>query len=166
MAVIGTNEYNFSMFGNLVTVPDADIAKIMYYIDCVCTAIEYNDNNISRYRNYANWYNMSDEEDRLIFLLGLTLSPKELEDKVFFNSPALCPESSNQFYKIGQVQNRLLISSSIVIGGQTRRVNNIMAYKAVWMQKNYYQPMSRLINRFSPDSQRQAKSQSRSCVIS
>lgn len=68
MAVFGTNEYDFRMFGTTVSVPDADIAKIMYYLDCICTVIDYHDNNIGRYRNYSNWANMSDYEDRLIYL--------------------------------------------------------------------------------------------------
>ncbi|CAF4112057.1 unnamed protein product [Rotaria sp. Silwood2] len=109
MTFFGNTEYDFTMFGETVNVPNADIARIMYYLDCVCTVIDYNDNDIRRYRNYLNWRNMSDEEDRFIFLLALALSPDELEDKVFFNAPSLCPDSNNQFYEIGQVRNQLMI---------------------------------------------------------
>ncbi|CAF1115444.1 unnamed protein product [Rotaria sordida] len=155
------------MIGTTVTVPDADVAKIMYYIDCVCTVIDYNDNNISRYRNYSNWRNMSDDEDRLIFLLALTLSPKELENRVFFNNSALCPDATNQFYEIGQVQNRLMVVQSIVIGGRSRQVKKIMVYKPIWMQRNYIEPMQRLAFRFSPEGQRQeAILRSMACIIS
>ncbi|CAF1400289.1 unnamed protein product [Rotaria sp. Silwood1] len=167
MAAFGSTEFEFQRFGRTVQVPDADIAKVMYYLDCVCTVIEYNDNNIRRYRNYSNWRNMSDEEDRFIFLLALALSPDELEDKVFFNAPALCPDSSNQFYEIGQVRRQIMVVQSIIIGGQSRQVKKIMAYKQVWMRANYYEPMQRLAFRFSPAGQRQeALMRSAACTIS
>lgn len=170
MAAFGTTEFDFKAFGRTVTIPNADIAKIMYYLDCVCTVIDYNDANIQRYRNYSNWANMSDEEDRLIFVLALALSPDELEDKVFFNSPQLCPDATNEFYEIGQVRKQLVIVQSIIIGGQQRRVKKIMAYKQSWMQNNYYQPMRSLAFRFSPQGQRQEalrrEAISQACTIS
>ncbi|CAF4242487.1 unnamed protein product [Rotaria sp. Silwood2] len=167
MTFFGNTEYDFTMFGETVNVPNADIARIMYYLDCVCTVIDYNDNDIRRYRNYLNWRNMSDEDDRFIFLLALALSPDELEDKVFFNAPSLCPDSNNQFYEIGQVRNQLMIVQSIVIGGRSRQVKRIMAYEQIWMRRNYYEPMQRLAIRFSPERQRQeALMRAMACIIS
>jgi hypothetical protein len=142
----------------------------MYYINCVCTVIDYNDGNIQRYRNYSNWANMSDEEDWLIFVLGLALAPNEWEGKVFFNRPDLCPEASNEFYEIGEVRNEFFVVQSIVIGGQQRRVKNIMTYKQSWMENNFYEPIRNLTFRFSPAGQRQEAIQramiSQACVIS
>ncbi|CAF2394748.1 unnamed protein product [Rotaria sp. Silwood2] len=110
---------------------------------------------------------MSDQEDRLIFLLAATLSPDELEDKVFFNAPALSPDSNNTFYEIGQVRRQLVIVQSIVIAGQSRQVKKIMAYKQVWMRAYYYEPMQRLANRFRAEKQRQeALMRSTACTIS
>ncbi|CAF1082916.1 unnamed protein product [Rotaria sordida] len=170
MAMFQNTNYDVKKFGQTVSVPDADIAKIMYYLDCVCTVIDYDDNNIRRYRNYSNWMNMSDEEDKLIFILAATLSPDELEDKVFFENGKLCSNTSNQFYEIGQVKNQLLVVQSIVIGGRTRQVQRIMAYTNGWMQRNYYQPMRRLAHRFSPQGQREEAMRraivSEACVIS
>ncbi|CAF1133066.1 unnamed protein product [Adineta steineri] len=158
------------MFGQSATIPDADIAKVMYYLDCVCTVIDYNDNDIRRYRNYSNWMNMSDEEDRLIFILALALSPDEFDDRVFFNNVRLCQGSGNQFYEIGQVKNQLLVVQSILIGGRSRQVKKIMAYTSGWMQRNYYQPMQALAYRFSPQGQREEAVRraviSQSCTIS
>jgi hypothetical protein len=170
MALFQNTNYDVRMFGQKVNVPEADIAKVMYYLDCVCTVIEYDDNNIRRYRNYSNWANMSDEEDKLIFILAATLSPDELEDKVFFQNSALCPTTANQFYEIGQIKNQLLVVQSIVIGGRQRQVKKIMAYENAWMQKFYYQPMRQLAYRFSPQGQRQEAARraavSEACVIS
>ena len=170
MAMIQADGFDVKKLGSFISVPDADIAKIMYYLDCVCTVIDYNDANIRRYRDYNNWANMSDEEDRLIFVLALALSPDEFEDKVFFNSPQLCPDASNEFYEIGQVRHQIMVVQSIIIGGQQRRVKKIMAYKQSWMQNNYYQPMRSLAFRFSPEGQRQEALRrqliSQACTIS
>lgn len=170
MATFQSTHFDFKKTGTVASVPNADIAKIMYYIDCVCNVIDYNDGNIQRYRNYNNWAGMSDEEDRLIFILALALSPDELEGRVFFNNPQLCPDAGNEFYEIGQVRNQIMVVQSIVIGGQQRRVKKIMAYKQTWMQNNYYQPMRALAFRFSPEGQRQEalrrEAISQACTIS
>ncbi|CAF3953154.1 unnamed protein product, partial [Rotaria sp. Silwood1] len=64
---------------------------------------------------------MTGADARRIFLLALALSPDEFEDKVFFNAPDLCPNSSNQFYKVGEVRRRLVVVQSFVIAGQSRQ---------------------------------------------
>ena len=35
------DKLNISGFGSTTQVPNNDIAKLMYYIDCVCTVIDY-----------------------------------------------------------------------------------------------------------------------------
>ncbi len=113
---------------------------------------------------------MSDEDDRFIFILCLALSPNELEGKVFFNRSDLYLDSSNEFYEIGEVRNEFFVVQSIVIGGQQRRVKNIMTYKQSWMENNFYEPIRNLTFRFSPAGQRQEAIQramiSQACVIS
>jgi hypothetical protein len=167
--MIQNTNYDVRAFGQPVNIPEADIAKVMYYLNCVCTVIEYDDNDMGRYRNYSNWRNMSDNDDKRIFILAAAISPDELEDRVFFENATWCPNSSNQFYEIGQINNRLFIVQSIAIAGRTRQVKRIMAYKSIWMQNNYYQPMQRLAYRFSPQGQRDQAARevlSEACVIS
>lgn len=169
MALFQNTNYDVKMFGQTVNVPDAPVAKIMYYLDCVCTAIDYDDNDIQRYRNYSNWMNMSDEEDKLIFVLAAALSPDELEDRVFFENATLCPTTSNQFYEIGQVRNQVLVVQSIVIGGRSRQVKKMMAYTSGWMQRNYHQPMRALAYRFSKRGQEEERRRgqtTQACTIS
>ncbi|CAF4334692.1 unnamed protein product, partial [Adineta steineri] len=86
----------------------------------------------------------------IVYKLCLTLSPDEFEDKVFFESDAMCGSSGNNFFEISQVQNRLGVVGSILIAGRTRRVTSIMTYKMSWMRTNYFGPMSRLADRFNP----------------
>jgi hypothetical protein len=158
--VYGQHEIGVKRTGQSTTVADNDIAKLMYYLNCVCTTIECNDEpEIRRFINYRNWSSLSTEEQQQLFVLCYTLSPDIFQNKVFFQSDALCINSSNEFYEISQVSSQLVAASSIIIAGRTRRVNKIMTYKLTWMQNYYLEPMRRQAQRFSK------KKRSR-CVIS
>ncbi len=149
MAFIQRNQFGFKDVGHKVTVPNNDVAKLMYYFSCVCSAIECDMTpQMRRLANYSNYANISIQEVRQLLALCYTFSPDVFDDKVFFQSDALCGNSSNKFYEISQVSNQLLAVSSIIIAGQTRRVNQIMTYKMSWMEKNYVEPMLRLVRRF------------------
>jgi len=143
------------------TVPDNDIAKLMYYLRSVCTTIDCNnDSEIQRFTNYWNWRSLSVDEQRQLVVLCYTFSPDVFEGRVFFQKDALCIEYSNEFYEISQVSNQLIAARSIVVAGRIRRVNKIMTYKMSWMQSYYLEPMRRQAERFSRSNR------SSSCVIS
>ena len=132
-----------------MTVPNNDIANLMYYFSCVCNEVECDMTpQMRRLANYSNYSNITINEVRQLIALCYVFSPDVFVDKVFFHSDALCGNSSNKFYEISQVSNRLLAVSSIVIAGQTRRVNQIMTYTMAWMKNNYIEPMLRLVQRF------------------
>jgi len=144
MALLQRNQIGFRHTSVTVSVPNNDVARLMYYFDSVCSAIEYTDSDMQRYRNYHNWSSLSYTEVRLLVALCYALSPDVFDNKVFFQSDALCGNSTNKFYEISQVSHQLLAVRSIVVAGRTRRVNNIMAYKMSWMRNNYFGPMQRL----------------------
>ena len=146
------------------SVPNNDVAKVMYYLNCACSCINYNDNDIAQYRNYANWASLSDEEDRLVFYLALVLNPDILIEKVFFPSDELCRDMSNRFYEINQVRHQFAIVPSTIVAGRTCNVSKIMTYKQAWMRNNYFEPMFRLQQRFRPAGGQQQSSSL--CVIS
>lgn len=146
--------------GGLADIPNNDIAKVMYYLNCACYCVDYSDNDVRRFTNYDNWASLSNEEDYMVFLLALILSPDILLGKVFFPSDALSRDTSNRFYEISQVNHQLVVASSLVIAGRTCRVNRILAFKQMWLQNNYLDPMSRLAVRF------RRRQSTRACVIS
>jgi hypothetical protein len=155
------NEFGVKRTGQSVTVADNDIAKLMYYLNCVCTTIDCNnDPEIRRFTNYSNWHSLSTDEQRQLVVLCYTFSPDIFNNKVFFQSDALCLNRGNEFYEISQVSNQLVAVQSIIIAGRTRRVNKIMTYKMPWMQSYYLEPMRRQAQRFSQSNR------SSSCVIS
>jgi hypothetical protein len=144
MAFIQRNQIGMKKTGVSASIPNNDVARLMYYFNSVCQAIEYTDNDMQRYRNYHNWSSLSSREVRLLVALCYTLSPDVFNNKVFFQSDALCGNSSNEFYEISQVSHQLLAVRSIVVAGRTRRVNKIMTYTMPWMRDYYLGPMMRL----------------------
>ena len=149
MAFVQRNRFGFKDVGHTVNVPNNDVAKLMYYFSCVCSAIECDMTpQMRRFANYNNYMHMSINEVRQLIALCYMFSPDVFNDKVFFQSDALCGNSPNNFYEISQVSNNLLAVSSIIIAGQSRRVKQIMTYKMSWMRNYYLEPMLRLAQRF------------------
>lgn len=83
------NQVGFKQTSVHTSVPDNDVARLMYYFSCVCTSIEYDDDNIDRYRNYKNWSSLSYNETRVLLALCITFSPDLFDNKIFFHSDAL-----------------------------------------------------------------------------
>lgn len=150
MAYFQQNRYGIKEVGSTANVPANDVATLMYYLTCVFGAVECDMTpQMRRFTNYHNWRSLSFAEIRQLIALCYVFSPDVFNNKVFFHSPALCGNNSNKFYEISQVRNQLLAVSSIIVGGQTRRVNKVMVYKMSWMTKNYAEPMLRLAARYS-----------------
>lgn len=84
----------------------------------------------------------------------------------------MCGELGNKFYEIGMISNKILVSSSIIIGGQTRNIKCIMAFQMSWLRNNYVEPMQTMARQLeeAEENQRKRESQARkrnksSCVI-
>ena len=71
-ATLGTNKLKIENFGESTTVPNNDFAKLMYYLDCVSTVIQYNDNTLTDYKNYNE---LNIEEIAAVYALATVLEP-------------------------------------------------------------------------------------------
>jgi len=60
-------DLNVEPFGSLVSIPDNDLAKCMYYLGCVCTVIEYDDDDMNRYTDYKNYRWLAPYERQRVF---------------------------------------------------------------------------------------------------
>ncbi len=50
------NEVELKRTGHTVTVPDNDVARLMYYLNCVYVAVQCEqDSEIRRFTNYSDW---------------------------------------------------------------------------------------------------------------
>ena len=124
-------------------VPENDIARLMYYLSCVCTVIDCKDDpDIQRFITYKNWHQLSLEEQKALVAVCNAISPNTLENKAFFQIDAFCVQFPNEFYQITQVKNQILVAESIAIAGRTRQVNKVMFYKKEWLQNFLYRSNS------------------------
>ncbi|CAF1458566.1 unnamed protein product [Adineta ricciae] len=144
MALFSRSQFNLRPTSSRATVPDNDLAKLMYYLNCVFSAIEYTDQDVRRYRDYRNWSFLTNAEQRMVLVLALALSPDGFEGKVFFHAEELCGDSGNKFYELSEVRHQLLAVQSIIVAGQTRQVKKIMTYRMSWMRANYVEPVKGL----------------------
>ncbi|XP_053372595.1 uncharacterized protein LOC128545856 [Mercenaria mercenaria] len=149
-AVLGRTEVGIRQVGGAVTVANDPKARLMYYLNCMCSVLDLSDTaNMTRLRNYKEYSLLTEAETDALITLGILLSPDELCGKVIFQDEALCGESSNRFYEISAVHRDLLVSDSIIIGGKRRTVSMIMAFKPYWLVKNWVEPMQYFAPRLS-----------------
>ena len=55
-------------------IPDSNISRLMYYIDCVCCVIQYNKD--SKFWDYQNYHYLTSEERQTVLDLAYFLVQK------------------------------------------------------------------------------------------
>ena len=143
-AVIGSTQIQVKKTGLTCTVPDNPIAKLMYYFNCVCSCVEAdNDYTTRRLRNYNNYSSLSSQEEAQLLILCLALSPDKLIGSIFL--PAGDDEDlggcCNEFYEVSAISTRVLVSQSLLVGGQQKKVQKIMKFKKSWIEKYFINPL-------------------------
>ena len=140
MAALVSERVGIRKTGVTTSVPPNSKAKLMYYLDCVARLIELNDPNLRRLRDFQSYELLNDAETDALLALVLLLSPDKLIGKVMFHSED-CGGSRNEFYELSAVSNMLAVTDNIVIGGERKRVAQIMFFKRSWMEDNYLTPI-------------------------
>ena len=143
-AVIGSTQIHIKKTGSSCTIPDNPIAKLMYYFNCVCSCVEADDDYTTRrLRNYNNYSSLSSQEEAQLLILCLALSPDKLIGSIFL--PASDDEDlsgcSNEFYEVSAVSTRVLVSQSLLVGGQQKKVRKIMKFKKSWIENYFINPL-------------------------
>ena len=137
---LGYQSLNVKPIGQTVTVPDNSLARLMYYLDCVFTVIQYDQS--SRLTDYQRYYLLSKEEEQTVLGLVALFNPKVMSDlSLFIVSRNLVPYgSSNEFYQITDDRIGVHVNSEVVIGGRVVKVLKIMACTEDWIYINYINP--------------------------
>ncbi|XP_052804073.1 uncharacterized protein LOC128234104 isoform X1 [Mya arenaria] len=149
-ALMGRTEVGVKKFGGTVTIPDDPKARLMYYLDCVCVILDMSATaNLAKLRNYKQYNMLTEAETDALVSLCFLLSPDELNDKVMILDDAMCGDSPNAFYEISAVRHNLLVTNSILIGGQQRAVSKIMVYKRQWVLNYWITPMEAFAGRLA-----------------
>ena len=138
---INYQSLDIKAIGTTVTVPDHSLAKLMYYLSCVSSVIECDDD--SRLTDYRNYYLLTRQEEQTVLSLVALFNPKIMTSlSLFILNPDLVPYgSSNEFYQITDQKIGVHVDSEVVIGGKVIKVLKIMACTQSWIIKNYYDPI-------------------------
>ena len=168
-AVMGRTQVQIKDVGRRVTVPSDPIAKLMYYFDCVCSCVEPDsDYTIRRLRDYQNYSRLTSEEEAQLIVLCLALSPDNLIGSIF-HPVNDCGSLPNKFVEISAVKTNLVVTESLLIGGQQKKVQKVMFFEKRWMETNFIEPLKAVQRRLNPPPRRYSpparRRESSSCTI-
>ena len=140
MAGIVAQRFGMKDISATVTVPANPKAKLMYYLSCVKTVIQLDDSTLQRLTDYHNYHLLTDPETDALLAMVILFSPDELIGKVFFHNED-CRGGTNQFLELSAVSHMLAVTDNVLIGGERKRVAEVMLFKMSWMDKNYFTPL-------------------------
>ena len=131
--------------GYRVSVPNNDIARLMYYLSCVDTVINYGKQDIIT--DYQNYDLLTESERNELINLVILFNPKMFVDAgIFILDPNLVPyDMDNQFYEITDHRIGFNVNRQIMFGGRNVRVLKVMACTSDWLTRNYINPLKNII---------------------
>ena len=149
-ATFAMNKLNVEAYGERVTVPDNNIAKLMYYLDCVLTAIEYDRSSILT--DYKNYYLLTAEERKTVIELADLFKPEIfIKAGIFIVDPnLLIDDLSNKFYKITDETIGVHANEQVIVGGKTVKVRNVMVCDSSWINRVYINPLNAIKREMAP----------------
>ena len=129
-----------------VTVPDNDLARLMYYLECVSSLLNYSE--IQKYTDYKNYNLLSSDDQAKVCAFAILFSPEILlKANIFIIEPRLLTSGSrNQFFKITDERIGVHVDQEIVIGGRSVQVKKIMVCNQSWINVNYTKPLANLLS--------------------
>ena len=141
-AILGMKNIKVKAFGESTNVPNNAIARLMYYLDCVATVIDYNDRTLTDYQNYDE---LSGEELLAVYQLAKILNPSLfISSGIFIVNQNLLSDLDNQFYEVTDETVGVHVDQEIMIGGKTVKVLKLMACNNNWLQRNYFTPINEI----------------------
>ena len=107
---LAINRIGIKAIGKDVIIPEDDIAKLMYYLSCVCTVV--NENTDSKLTDFQNYHLLTSEEEELLINLCSLFNPLIFIDaKIFILDPRLlAPGDDNEFFEITDHKIGLLVN--------------------------------------------------------
>ena len=147
MANFFGNRMGIKAIGQRTSVPDNDLARLMYYLSCVDTVIQYHE--IDRLTDYQNYDSLDVEDITVLLKLVILFNPKFLVEKgIFILDESLLPNDlDNQFYQITDERIGIHINNEIMVSGRTVKVLKVMACDEEWIFRNYINPLKRAFNK-------------------
>lgn len=141
-------DLGFEKIGTAVDVPDHPKARLMYYLESMCTVLQLDqtEHNIRRFTDYENYYSLTNEETAAMVLLCTLLDPVTLNDVCIFHDEEACGNYGNEFFKIEANRIKIAAARSVMVGNVQVAIKKFMCYKMSWIEKNYIEPLRQMIN--------------------
>jgi len=146
MATATSLSMNVRNTGVSVSVPDNDIARIMYYLHCVtlgCGLDILQDDLV----DYKNYWRLTPARKALVYKSAIEFSPDEFIGKLIFRDDAgqVAKACMNEFCSISVACGIVSLRRDVVIAGKVQNITKVMFFRSGWLDKNYTQPMSRFL---------------------
>lgn len=129
-----------------VVVPDDDVARLMYYLQCVTVSLGLDilEDDLVDYRNYRQ---LSRARIELVFKAALCFSPDEFIDKVIFrdDDKTVTGNLPNKFCQVSVACNIVSLQQNVIIAGKTRNVTKVMFFTPSWLETYYTYPLLRTV---------------------
>ena len=145
----GFDKLNIKPIGKTITIPDNDVARLMYYLSCVDVVINYKKDEDDVLTDFENYDLLTGEEIVKLIKIVTILSPKFFVDKgIFIVDPKLVPNNlPNEFYEITNERFGFHFNNQIMIGGKTVKVLKVMACTSEWLFRFYINPLKNILNK-------------------
>ncbi|XP_061192211.1 uncharacterized protein LOC133200391 [Saccostrea echinata] len=143
----GNTEIGLKRIGTSVTVPADPRARLMYYLRCICQVLSLDDENLDRLTDFTYYYTLTTNELDALLVLCILISPDNLVGKCIFEDDELCGDLVTQFYELSAVQNRFLVTDTVLLGSQQRHIKKIMTFKKTFLQNYYIIPIATFADR-------------------
>ena len=139
---LGFQSLDVKLTGSKAYVPENNLAKLMYYLNCVTGVIQYDENN--KFLEYQKYYLLSEKEEQLVVIIAILFDPKILISQSLFlvGSEYVPSGKTNQFYELTNNKFGIHINSEVIIGGVARKVLKFMGCTQSWLDDNYYEPIN------------------------
>ena len=139
--------FHVQPIGETVTIPNDDVARLMYYLSCVDTVIEH-DNTDDMLTDYENYDLLNVNQLTVLFSLVTLFDPKIfINGGIFILDPLLVPEGSdNEFYQITDERVNFHFNDEIMIGGKICKILKVMVCNTSWLLRFYYNPLKNIMS--------------------
>jgi hypothetical protein len=145
MATASAFSLNVKDYGVTTIIPDDDIARLMYYLNCVTIGVGLDllQDDLVQYKQYQR---LSPTRIAVVFKTAVELSPDVFIDKVLFRDDEgeLTGSSPNSFVSISAACDIVSLQSDIIIAGKVQNVTKVMFFKSSWLKQFYTEPVERI----------------------
>ena len=143
---VGLNSLKIEETGEYAYVPYDDLAKLMYYLNCVFTVLQINEDK--KFIDFKHYMDLTQEEQKHVFFLAVLFSPDILIEKgVFLENPDLLDYGdNNKFLKLTDERIGIHVDQEIFVGERYVKVLEVMVCNKKWLNRNYYEPKERTKN--------------------